>query len=55
MSIPFRERNPVPIGAAGLLVIAVLLFLAFNVQSLPLLVGAELPRCLQRGRRPHRG
>ena len=41
MSIPFRERNPVPIGAAGLLVIAVLLFLAFNVQSLPLLGGGE--------------
>ena len=30
MSIPFRERNPVPIGAVGLLVIAVLLYLAFN-------------------------
>jgi phospholipid/cholesterol/gamma-HCH transport system substrate-binding protein len=39
MSIPFRERNPVPIGAAGLAVIAVLLVLAFNVQSLPLIGG----------------
>ncbi len=39
MSIPFRERNPVPIGAVGLLVIALTLFLAFNVQSLPLVGG----------------
>ena len=31
MSVPFRERNPVPIGAIGLLVIALLLVLAFNV------------------------
>ncbi len=29
-SIPFRERNPVPIGLAGLVVIALLLFAAFN-------------------------
>lgn len=41
MSVPFRERNPVPIGAAGLLVIAVLLALAFNVQSLPLIGGGD--------------
>jgi phospholipid/cholesterol/gamma-HCH transport system substrate-binding protein len=39
VSVPFRERNPVPIGAAGLLVIAVVLALAFNVQSLPLIGG----------------
>ena len=39
MSVPFRERNPVPIGAVGLLVIAVTLALAFNVQSLPLIGG----------------
>lgn len=39
MSIPFRERNPVPIGAAGLVVIAVLLVLAFNMSSLPLIGG----------------
>jgi phospholipid/cholesterol/gamma-HCH transport system substrate-binding protein len=39
MSIPFRERNPVPIGAIGLLVIAVLLYLAFNASSLPLIGG----------------
>jgi len=41
VSVPFRERNPVPIGAAGLLVIAVLLALAFNVQSLPLVGGGD--------------
>jgi phospholipid/cholesterol/gamma-HCH transport system substrate-binding protein len=41
MSTPFRERNPVPIGAAGLAVIAVLLVLAFNVQSLPLIGGGD--------------
>lgn len=41
MSIPFRERNPVPIGAAGLLVIALILLLAFNVQSLPLIGGGD--------------
>jgi phospholipid/cholesterol/gamma-HCH transport system substrate-binding protein len=41
MSIPFRERNPVPIGAAGLAAIAVLLVLAFNIDSLPLLGGGR--------------
>jgi len=41
VSTPFRERNPVPIGAAGLAVIAVLLVLAFNVQSLPLIGGGD--------------
>jgi phospholipid/cholesterol/gamma-HCH transport system substrate-binding protein len=34
---PFRERNPVPIGAIGLAVILGLLFLAFNASSLPFL------------------
>jgi len=32
----FSERNPVPIGAVGLLVIGVLLLAAFNIESLPL-------------------
>jgi phospholipid/cholesterol/gamma-HCH transport system substrate-binding protein len=41
MSIPFRERNPVPIGAAGLLSIAVLLVLAFNIQSIPFIGGGD--------------
>ncbi|MFI5684399.1 MCE family protein [Streptomyces sp. NPDC051636] len=33
--IPFRERNPVVIGAAGLTVLALLTLAAFNVDSLP--------------------
>lgn len=37
MSRPFRERNPVTIGAVGLAVIAVLLLAAFNAQDLPLI------------------
>lgn len=37
--IPFRERNPVPIGIAGLVVIAVLLVLAFNAANLPVIGG----------------
>ena len=39
MSMPFRERNPVPIGAVGLAVIGLLLFLAFNASSLPFIGG----------------
>lgn len=35
--IPFRERNPVPIGAVGIGLIALVLFGAFNAQSLPLI------------------
>ena len=34
---PFRERNPVPIGAIGLVVILGLLVLAFNASNLPFL------------------
>ena len=41
MAIPFRERNPVPIGAAGLTVIAILLALAFNIDKLPLIGGGD--------------
>jgi phospholipid/cholesterol/gamma-HCH transport system substrate-binding protein len=36
---PFRERNPVVIGAIGLGVIAALLLLAFNIDNIPLLGG----------------
>ena len=36
---PFRERNPVTIGAVGLLVIAAMLLLAFNTGKIPLLAG----------------
>ncbi|GAB3048088.1 MCE family protein [Intrasporangium mesophilum] len=37
--MPFRDRNPVPIGAIGLLVIALIVLLAFNASSLPLIGG----------------
>jgi phospholipid/cholesterol/gamma-HCH transport system substrate-binding protein len=37
--LPFRERNPVAMGAAGLGLIAALLLLAMNIDDLPLLVG----------------
>ena len=35
--IPFRERNPVTIGAVGLTTIALLVAAAFNVEDLPLI------------------
>jgi phospholipid/cholesterol/gamma-HCH transport system substrate-binding protein len=38
-STPFRERNPVVVGAVGLAVIAAMLLLAFNIDTLPLLSG----------------
>ena len=44
MAVPFRERNPVPIGAAGLLVIALLLVVAFNIQSIPFIGGGNTYR-----------
>jgi phospholipid/cholesterol/gamma-HCH transport system substrate-binding protein len=36
---PFRERNPVVLGAVGLALIAALLLAAFNVDKLPLIGG----------------
>ena len=39
---PFRERNPVVIGAVGLAVIAALLLLAFNIDKLPLIGGGDV-------------
>lgn len=39
--IPFRERNPVTIGAVGLTTIAVLIAGAFNIESLPLIGNGE--------------
>jgi phospholipid/cholesterol/gamma-HCH transport system substrate-binding protein len=36
---PFRERNPVPIGAIGLAAILILLLLAFNADKLPIIGG----------------
>ncbi len=41
MSRPFRERNPVPIGAAGLAILLAALLLAFNVQQLPIIGGGD--------------
>ena len=41
MSVPFRERNPVIIGAVSLAVIAPLILGAFNAQDLPLIGGGD--------------
>ena len=41
MSTPFRERNPVVIGAASLAVIALLILAAFRAQDLPLIGGGD--------------
>jgi len=41
MSTPFRERNPVTIGAIGLAVIAAMLLAAFKAQDLPLIGGGN--------------
>ena len=41
-SRPFRDRNPVVVGAISLSVIAALVLLAFNAQNLPL-IGGSLP------------
>lgn len=43
---PFRERNPGSIGAAGLIVIAVLIWAAFNAQSLPFIGGGTTYRAI---------
>jgi phospholipid/cholesterol/gamma-HCH transport system substrate-binding protein len=41
-SKPFRDRNPVIIGAVSLSVIALLVLLAFNAQSLPIIGGGTV-------------
>jgi virulence factor Mce-like protein len=41
-STPFRDRNPVVIGAISLSVIAALVLLAFNTQSLPIIGGGTV-------------
>jgi phospholipid/cholesterol/gamma-HCH transport system substrate-binding protein len=38
---PFREKNPVVIGAVGIGVIVAMLLLAFNIDSIPLLAGTS--------------
>jgi virulence factor Mce-like protein len=44
MARPFRDRDPVVIGAVSLAVIAALVLLAFNAQSLPLIGGGTVYR-----------
>ena len=44
MARPFRDRNPVVIGAISLAVIAGLVLLAFNAQNLPLIGGGTVYR-----------
>ncbi len=39
MSIPFRERNPVVVGAVSLAVVLALILLAFNADKLPIIGG----------------
>ena len=41
MGVPFRQRNPVPIGAISLAVLAGLLVVAFRAQDLPLIGGGD--------------
>ena len=41
MSVPFRERNPVIIGAISLAVIALLILAAFRASDLPLIGGGD--------------
>jgi phospholipid/cholesterol/gamma-HCH transport system substrate-binding protein len=42
VSTPFRERNPVIIGAVSLAVIAALILAAFRAQDLPLIGGGDV-------------
>ena len=42
MSTPFRERNPVVVGAISLAVVALLIFAAFNAQNLPIIGGGDV-------------
>lgn len=42
MKVPFRERNPVPIGIASIVVIVVAVLLALNLQSIPFIGGGTV-------------
>lgn len=42
MRVPFRERNPVPIGLASMAAIVLAMVLAMNVQSLPIIGGGTV-------------
>ncbi|HET8602542.1 MAG TPA: MCE family protein [Marmoricola sp.] len=44
MSVPFRERNPVTIGAISIVVLLLLLLAAFKADSLPLIGGGTTYR-----------
>ena len=41
MTVPFRERNPVKVGAVSLLVLVALVLMAFKADSLPLIGGGD--------------
>ena len=41
---PFRERNPVPIGAIGIIVLVAVLVAAFNIDKLPIIGGGTTYR-----------
>src|SRR6478672_3817184 len=41
MSTPFRERNPVVVGAISLAVVALLVLAAFRAQDLPVIGGGD--------------
>jgi len=41
MTVPFRERNPVIVGAISLAVVALLILAAFRAQDLPLIGGGD--------------
>ena len=41
MSVPFRERNPVVVGAISLVVVLGLILLAFNAEKLPVIGGGD--------------
>jgi phospholipid/cholesterol/gamma-HCH transport system substrate-binding protein len=42
VSTPFRERNPVVVGAISLAVVAALILMAFNAQNLPVIGGGDV-------------
>jgi phospholipid/cholesterol/gamma-HCH transport system substrate-binding protein len=41
MTTPFRERNPVKVGAVSLIVLAALVLMAFKAENLPLIGGGD--------------
>ena len=41
MSVPFRERNPVTVGAVSLAIIAAMVLMAFKAEDRPLIGGGD--------------